>query len=173
MSHWSTLQHTALKTSSAKLNVKATPNRLFAIPKSKVTGSQIYVAIPQLSISFYLPSSFQDLVYITKNLPGENGKPNTAAYFSTSSLIQIDSGCSAGAAPLGALVKMSGTYPVKSLDPIQNYGILVKQFNSFYISAAYQQKKCAHNSLDGANSLAENEAPIFLNAVHATIRSTD
>ncbi len=68
---------------------------------------------------------------------------------------------------------MNGTYPVNNPNAVQNYGILIKQFNSFYISAAYQQKGCAHNSLDSADSLAETEAPIFLNAVHTTIRTTD
>jgi hypothetical protein len=146
---------------------------VFTIPKSRVTNDQIYVTIPELSISFYLPSSFQDLTYVTKDLPGKNSPPNPAAYFSTASLTKIDNGCDATSAPLGALVKMNGTYPVNSPNAIQNYGILIKQFNSFYISAAYQEKGCAHNNSDTANSLAANDAPIFLNAVHATIRKTN
>jgi hypothetical protein len=139
-------------------------------PTRRVSNSQVYIKLPTLSIAFYIPASFKDLTYVTKNLPAKsNESDGVAAYFSTANLTKLANSCSASAAALGALVKTGGQYPVNQTNAVQNYGILVKQFTNFYIVAAYQQKDCAPNN-SYASAVARTETSTFLNAVHASIQ---
>lgn len=138
----------------------------------KEEGPLVQVQVAQLGISFTVPKSLGDLQDVIRSLPKRDGKASQAAFFSTTSLTKLDAGCSDTSGAIGVLVKVPGSYPTTAKNAVANYGILIKQFDGFYIAGAYSSKGCATNTSDGSNQIAKSDITTFLNAVSASIQQT-
>ena len=90
--------------------------------------------------------------------------------FSTSSLTQLDPNCSATNGPLGSLERADGKYPGGEQYAALDYGQLVKQFPTFYISAGYPQGACSTDSI--AQAAAATDKTDFLKA-ESTIQQSN
>jgi hypothetical protein len=156
-------------TNTTKTNVTATNNHG---PSTKTTtvkaaiANQNVVKIPELGIELAVPDSIKDLVYATHNVTLTNGNPATYALFSTTTLTDLDSGCSVSFGPLGSLEKASGQYPSSDPDNVVDYGALVKQFSAFYISVNYPQAACSQSS--SVEAIAQTQRGAF-SAAQSTI----
>jgi hypothetical protein len=109
------------------------------------TVAHTIVKIPELGIQITVPDSIKDVTYTTTKVKLRNGNPATIAYFSTTSLTAQDSHCGTNSGPLGSLEKASGQYPTQSQDEtnVLDYGQLVKQFPTFYITVGYPNAGCS------------------------------
>lgn len=131
---------TAKKSSSQKsASVVKIPIRL----TSANTPNQNIEEIPELGITINVPDSIKDLSYAISNVQLKNGQNATLAMFSTTSLAQLDPRCSVSSGPLGSLEKVSGQYPTSDPYAELNYGRLIKQFSTYYISAGFPQSACS------------------------------
>jgi hypothetical protein len=111
--------------------------------------------VPELGVTITVPDSVKDLTYKTSTVTLKDGQPATLTLFSTSSLTQLDSNCSASAGPLGSFEKVSGQYPSNDPYAALNYGRLVKQYPTFYIAAGSPQAACSSKSTAQAAAIAD------------------
>ncbi len=146
---WFVYQHNRTRATSAAAGnnqppAKQTPKQTTTQP----TPSQVAVNIPELGISITVPDDIKDLTYqvSTGTLPG--GKQGTIARLSTKALTTLDAQCGTDFGPLGTLEKVDGIYPTQSQDQTSalDYGQLVKQFTTFFISYGSPQAGCSENS---------------------------
>jgi CRISPR/Cas system CMR-associated protein Cmr5 small subunit len=107
--------------------------------------------IPELGIQITVPDDIMDLKYQVHTGTVANGIQATFAFFSTAALANLDAACSPSSAPLGSLERVNGQYPSNDQLAGAKYGLLVKQFPTFYIAAGLPQAECSTNaSVNGA-----------------------
>lgn len=109
------------------------------------TTNRNVVKIPELGIQMTVPSDIKDLTYQVRTVTLRDGKQATLALFSTQSLTALDPNCDTSAGPLGSLERVDGQYPDFSngqYDPL-DYGELVKQLPTFFISAGAPNAPCS------------------------------
>lgn len=109
-------------------------------------GGSSTIRIPELGIQMTVPDSIKDLKYQTFTIPLKDGRLETIAGFSTATLIARDRGCSLDDMPVGSLGKVLGQYPTDDLTADSDYGVLVKQFPTFFIVAGRPQGACSSNA---------------------------
>lgn len=95
--------------------------------------------IPELGIQLTVPDYAKDLVYEIGGGRLEDGRITTYAIFSTKSLMESKPRCSLADTTFGSLGKIDGQYPAADETRTGNaiameYGILVKQFPTYFIS---------------------------------------
>lgn len=141
-----TLQNSSLKAKNSKLS-NSTPTVSVNTPASTAN----VVKITPLGVSFTVPNNLADLTY-TMNAAG------TQANLSTQNLATLDAKCAATAtvAPLGSVVKGTGTYPASSTTMT-----LVKQYPTYYI--AYIKPAAACSTDTAVNTLANTLVTDFKN----------
>lgn len=149
---WTVYQHNRTKEASAVTgnNQQATnpePTQTTPAP------SQNIIKIPELGIQITVPDSIKDLTYRISTGKLKDGRESTAAIFSTTSLAAADSSCDTDFGPLGSLAKVDGQYPNDNPNPL-DYGQLVKQFPTFFISANYPNAPCSTSKSAGSASAA-------------------
>ncbi len=169
-SGWFVYQHNRTKLIGAAPNSdQAAPAQNQQTATSPSTNQKT-IQLPELGIQISVPASLSDLVYHTTTVTLPNGEQNILAYFSTKALTAADAKCSTDAAPLGTLGRVNGQYPTQSEDPtnVLDYGQLIKQFPTFYISAGYPQAGCSAATSAGSdfaaasnNSLANTDKSAF------------
>jgi Tfp pilus assembly protein PilE len=114
-------------------------------------ANQNVVKLPELGIQISVPNDIKDLKYQVHTGALRNGNQATFAFFTTAALTGLDSDCSASSAPLGSLEKANGQYPSGDQYAALDYGRMVKQFPTFYISAGLPQAACStHASVNAA-----------------------
>lgn len=104
------------------------------------------VSVPELNIEITVPNAIKDLIYRTLPVTLVGGSTGTLAYFSTSSLTSADANCGPSSAPLGTLQEVSGQYPNNNPNAQMQFGRLVKQFSTFYISGSTPSAGCSTNA---------------------------
>lgn len=110
---------------------------------NSTTARPAVVEIPGLVIKISVPTDIKDLTYKTSIVKLRNGNRATVAKFTTKSLIDLDPRCSTSFGPLGSLEKADGQYPSNDQYAVLDYGRLVKQFATFYITAAQPNAACS------------------------------
>jgi len=133
-----------------------------ATTKTTLASTTTVVQIPELGIQITVPNSIKDLVYATNTATLNNGNSATYAKFSTTSLSNTDSGCSDSFGPLGSLERANGTYPAEDNSAPEEYGQLVKQFLTFYISSGSPQAACSQNTT--TDTVAQTDKGLFFNS---------
>ena len=114
--------------------------------------------IPELGIQITVPNDIKNLKYQVSTVTLKNGNQATLAFFSTAALIALDTKCGTSFGPLGSLEKANGQYPSNDQLAAFKYGMLVKQFPTFYISAGFPQAACStHASANGAATKFKSE----------------
>lgn len=141
-------QHNRPKTTGATGGTQTTNQNNNQQTTIAPPANQTAVKIPELSIQITVPNEIKDLTYKTNTATLNDGRQETYALFSTTALTAIDVKCGTDFGPLGSLAKISGQYPTTFSDsnPQMNYGALVKQFPSFFISSSGPQGGCSENS---------------------------
>ena len=120
------------KTSTATTNTTTTKT---TTPTTTPTPNQNIIKIPELGIQITVPDSLKDLTYTAKT---ENG--NAVAYFSTTTLTNLDAACSSANGAFGSLEQVKGQY----VEPTTfHQGSLVKQFSTFYVLRYTPQQACS------------------------------
>ncbi len=132
-------------------------------PKTALSSTTTVVKVPELGIQITVPNSIKDLTYSTANETLPNGNVAIYAKFSTTSLTNLDAGCSTSFGPLGSLERASGQYPSSDQDASLDYGKLEKQFSTFYISAGSPQAACSQNST--TENTAQLDKGAFFNSL--------
>lgn len=111
------------------------------------TANQNIMKLPELGIQMTIPNDIKDLTYQLSTVTLRNGKQATLAMFSTKTLTTLDSKCDARSGPLGSLYRVDGQYPDFSSGSVPgapiDYGALVKQYPTFYISAGAPNAPCS------------------------------
>ena len=154
---WFVYQHNRVKGTGA---ASGTTQPATSTQPTQTTSAQNIVKIPELGIQITVPDSIKDLTYKASTVTLRNGNQATLAVFSTSSLTTADSSCGTNFGPLGSLEKASGQYPSFSGSnpapgsPI-DYGQLVKQFSTFYISSSFPNGGgCSSSKTAGSDAAA-------------------
>jgi len=111
------------------------------------TPNQNIVKIPELGIQIIVPDSLKDLTYAA----AKNEYGNAVAYFSTTTLTNLDAACSG---KLGALTQIKGQYGQPG------DGGLVKQFSAFWISGFTAQSQCSMDNA-AANALQLQQSAVL------------
>lgn len=108
-------------------------------------ADQSILKITELGIQLTVPDSIKDLTYETHEATLKNGTKATVALFSTKSLSNADAKCGPESAPLGSLLRTDGKYPSEKEDEtnVLDYGQLLKQFTSFYVTVGHSQAGCS------------------------------
>lgn len=121
---------------------------------SATAVNQSALTIPELGIQITVPNDIKDLKYQISTVTLRNGQQATLAMFSTAALTGLDAKCSASNGALGSLERANGQYPTASEDAsnVLDYGQLVKQFPTFYVSAGFPNAQCSSNN--SANAAA-------------------
>lgn len=102
--------------------------------------------IPELGIDITVPNAIKDLKYEAHTETLKNGAQGAYVLLTTTSLSTADAACAAADAPLGSLGRGDGQYPSDDPSAATDYGVLVKQFPTFYISYAAPQAGCSSNT---------------------------
>ncbi len=134
------------------------------------------IKISELGIQFEAPESLKNLTYkVFQTNYQRIGLAPTAA-LSTKEIDDLESGrCSSGhftessVAPLGFLVKTSGTYPQNATDE-NSTGVLVKQFDKFYIAYRSAGTPCFSESAN--NEKAVSLSSDLSTALDSSIKQT-
>jgi len=134
------------------------------VQQAAAATNQNVVKIPELGIQITVPDNIKDLTYQV-HTGTVNGKQATFAFFSTAALAHLDAGCSPSIAPLGSLERGDFQYPTNDPYAAPTYGVLVKQFPTFYISAGFPQAACSTHA-------SANAAAIKFKGEFATAEST-
>lgn len=139
VSSWFVYQHNRTKLTNAAAGNQAT---------TTPPVNQNLVKIPELGIQITVPNSIKDLTYKIGATMLNDGRQSTYAKFSTIALTASDKNCGTDFGPLGSLAKITGQYPTSFSDsnPPMEYGTLVKQFPTFFISISPSQAACSANS---------------------------
>jgi Tfp pilus assembly major pilin PilA len=116
-------------------------------PATTPTPNQNIVKIPELGIQITVPDRLKDLTYVASKT--EFG--NAVAYFSTTTLTNLDAACSG---KLGALTQIKGQYGQPG------DGGLVKQFSAFWISGFTAQSQCSMDNA-AANALQLQQSAVL------------
>jgi len=114
--------------------------------QAATVANQKVEQIPELGIQITVPDDIKDLKYQVSTVTLKNGQPATLAMFSTAALIALDSHCGTSFGPLGSLEKVNGKYPSSDQYAALDYGRLVKQFSTFYISTGVPNAACSTNA---------------------------
>lgn len=109
------------------------------------TPATTVVKVPELGIQITVPDDLKDLTYQIQTNKLQNGSTATTAYFSTTSLTAIDNNCAGVNTPLGTLGRVDGQYPSDDPTAALDYGTLIKQFPTFYISEGVPNGSCSTN----------------------------
>jgi hypothetical protein len=147
-------QHNRVKVTDAAPNSNQTTNQQTT---TTTTPNQNVVKIPELGIQITVPDSIKDLTYQVSTVTLRNGNKGTLATFSTTSLTAADASCNPSSIAVGSLEKASGQYPTASEDQYAtlDYGQLVKQFPTFYISGGVEhQAGCSTSASAGSAAAA-------------------
>lgn len=123
------------------------------VQQAAVVANQNVLKIPELGIQITVTDDIKDLKYQVHTGTLRNGNQATFAFFTTAALIGLDHGCSASSAPLGSLEKANGQYPSSDQYAALDYGRLVKQFSTFYISAGFPQAACSTQASTNAAAI--------------------
>jgi hypothetical protein len=124
-------------------DVKVRPSSVALKNQSDTKKDTSRLKIPELKIYITVPASIKDLTYKTTEGKLNNEAQATLAYFSTDSLAKADQKCEASSGPLGALESVTGQYPKdEHQTALNDYGELIKQFKTFYISYYPPQTDC-------------------------------
>ncbi len=156
---WFVYQHNRVKLTNAAPNSNVASNQQITTPQPTLTTpamNQNVVKIPELGIQITVPDSIKDLKYKTVTVTLRNKNQATIAYFSTTALAAADANCGTNFGPLGTLEKANGQYPTQSEDEtnVLDYGQLVKQFPTFYITVGYSQAACSTAATAGSATAA-------------------
>ncbi|HVE81051.1 MAG TPA: hypothetical protein VNA68_02880 [Candidatus Dormibacteraeota bacterium] len=121
------------------------------------------ISIKELGIKMTLPEGLDDLIYYTKADQQEtdaNGKAYTATYvyFSTKSLLKLDTGCAAAQGPIGAMTKFGSDPSVLSLP---NSGA-AKKVGSVHVEFSEPQAYCS--DIAEAKGLADKQKKLLKQA---------
>lgn len=106
------------------------------------TSDQNVIKVTELGIQFTVPDSIKDLTYTVKTNTFGTNQTELTAYFTTASLLAKDKQCSSDDGAVGAISKVTGTYPTKPT-PDNTDGPLTKQFSTFYVSYSRGQAACS------------------------------
>ena len=140
------------------------------------------IKVPELGIQITVPDSIKDLIYKVGTATLHDARQETYVEFSTTALTTADSSCGTSFGPLGSLAKITGQYPTSfsDSDPPIEYGQLVKQFPTFFISASFPNGgNCSSSATAGSDVAAtnnNNRASLGKQAFSSslsTIQSTD
>lgn len=143
---WFVYQHNRLQIGNAATGTAGQQET--TTPPSATT----VVKISELGVQITVANDIKDLTYTVKTNTLKGGTQATTAYFSTKALAALDKNCDAGVnTPLGTLQRVDGQYPT---DPTaaSDYGTLVKQFPTFYISEGYPNGSCTSNASAAASA---------------------
>jgi Tfp pilus assembly protein PilE len=153
-SGWFVYQHNRAKVTDAAGGTQATNQGTQQTTTTAPTANQSVAKIPELGIQITVSNEIKDLTYKVGTTTLGDGRQETYALFSTTSLTATDAKCGTDFGPLGALSKISGQYPTTFSDsnPPMEYGGLVKQFPAFFISTSGPQASCSENSTVLANA---------------------
>lgn len=133
------------------------------------TISQSVEKVPEISSQLTVPNSIKDLTYQTSTVTLKNGKVATLTTFSTSSLTQLDSNCSASVGPLGSIEKVDGQYPTSDPYAALDYGNLLKQFSTYYLAGGKPQASCTANT--SAQAAAGSDRADFVAAEPSIVQA--
>ncbi len=163
--------------SSSSVVASSTPSTTSTV-KTPVTvqqpttvANQNVVKIPELGIQITVPDSIKDLTYQTTSGTLNDGAHATMARFSTSSLATTDAKCGASSGPLGVLESVSGQYPTNiQQTALNDYGELIKQFPTFYVSYFSQNAACSANATTQATA---TQAKVAFTTAESTIQQSN
>jgi hypothetical protein len=113
---------------------------------AQAQSTNAVVQLPELGIQITVPASIKDLTYVTKQVTLPNNNTATYALLSTTSLTNIDQNCSPASGALGSIGTASGQYPADDPYPVLDYGALLKQFPTFYVTYDGPQGGCSQNT---------------------------
>lgn len=156
------------KSSSAKNMTTTQTAQTTAQPKSTTTTQPAQMAnqnifkIPELGIELIVPDSIKDLTYAVFGRGQVNGQPSVSVGLSTTALVNADSGCVPGHAPLGTLSKTNGQYPANATAS-NSSGSLIKQFSTYYIARIGPQSACSGKTNVQDEQTADNQTIASLN----------
>ncbi|SRR5581483_5486463 len=153
---WFVYQHNRLQPTSAATGGKdqVTPTTL--APSANATA---VVKIPELGVQVTVPNNLKDLTYQVNTVTLSNGNKAAYALLSTTALTAADAQCGTRSAALGSLETASGQYPGNDPYAAFNYGPLLKQFPTFYVTYAAPQAGCATGT--SARSALSTDAEAF------------
>lgn len=133
-------------------------------PPTATSSTDIF-KIKELGVQFAIPKSLADLTYHTEQTKLPKSQTGTVAYFSTKKLAQADPKCSDADGGVAAIMKVAGQYPTDDEYAAGNYGRLVKQFSSFYIS--YDKSSAACSNKPDVEQLRTTATASLLDAIKA------
>lgn len=155
---WFVYQHNKVKLTGATGGTQTTNQG----GQQQTPPATTAVKVPELGIQITVPDSIKDLTYQVSTVKlSPNGNQATLAMFSTKALTALDANCGVSSGALGSLERASGQYPTQAEDEtnVLDYGQLLKQFPTFYISVGYPQAACSTAATAGsASAAASNEA---------------
>lgn len=134
-------QHNRLKLS----NAAPSGNQQVTVPAATSQATTV-VKIPELGIQITVSNPIKDLKYQANTTTLSNGNKATYALISTTALTAVDAKCDANSAALGSLETASGQYPSTDTYAALNYGPLLKQFSTFYVTYSAPQGGCSSTS---------------------------
>lgn len=177
---WFIYQHNRVKLTGAATGTQPT-NQSTNPANTTPAPATTVVKIPELGIQLTVPDSIKDLTYKVGTATLNDGRQETYAEFSTASLAAADTNCGTDSGPLGSLAKISGQFPTSFSDsnPPMEYGSLVKQFPTFFISEFSPQAACATAAASGSaaaaasNQNAASTDRAALNSSLSTIQATN
>ncbi|SRR6266566_2909770 len=148
--------HQVMQTSSAASLTPATTSTAktpVLAQQAAAVANQNVEKIPELGIQITVPDDIKDLKYQVSTVTLKNGSQATLAFISTAALTALDSNCGTGFGALGSLERANGQYPSNDQLAGFKYGVLVKQFPTFYISAGFPNAACSKKASASAAAI--------------------
>lgn len=148
---WFVYQHNRLQLGDAAARNQTTDQGTNQ-QTTTTTSATTIVKVPELGLQITVPNDIKDLTYSVKTNTLRNGSQATTAYFSTATLTALDANCGTDVTtPLGTLQKVDGQYPSDPTAAL-DYGTLVKQFPTFYISEGFPNGSCSSKASAAASA---------------------
>ena len=131
------------------------------------SASSVYT-VPELGVKFTIPNSIDDLTYQIRPVQLSNGKTTKAAYFSTKSLAKAYPKCAADQQTIAALERGEGQYPSTDDNVGTDYGPLLKQFPSFFVTFQTSRASCIDMNDAKTQKIYEQVVETLRNNIQAT-----
>lgn len=149
---WFVYQHNRVQVGDAAAGTQTTNQGTSQQQTTTSASATTVVKIPELGLQMTVPNDIKDLTYQVKTNTLRNGSQATTAYFSTAALTALDAHCGTDVnTPLGTLQKVDGQYPSDPTAAL-DYGTLVKQFPTFYVSEGFPNGACSTNASAAASA---------------------
>lgn len=121
--------------------------------------NQNIIKFAEIGIQITVPDSIKDLTYTTEKQTDQTGKPVTYIRLSTKTLTAKDADCDSTGSALGVIGRGQGSYIDANTEAnIGYYGMLQKQFDSFFIDYESSHAACSGDTTIEQLRLAQTEA---------------